>query len=210
MSERNLNTSKNSVPGILVKGLVILCFFAVLVIVIFVLMMISAVNQFEKDFESRFVYSEGEMESCLYNRYGKVTLLDSYYSNDPEPQRICNFKDEKHGFTFNEKKKKGDKNQLTAVPLYLKTIEDDYEEKYFSWLEEKLKPLLEQEGIELFNYTDIRYNEISTRSFSVRQRLLITTPEKESSDYKIIMDAIKSYVLPPLYEDYDIEVKYIY
>ena len=83
--------------------------------------------------------------------------------------------------------------------MYLITIDDDYEEQYFLWLEEKLKPLLEQDGIELFNYTDIRYNEISTRSFSVRQRLLNTTPEKESSDYKLIMDAIKSYGLPPLY-----------
>ncbi len=189
-----------------ISGPIILLILVLISIVgFFVWLVCTAVSNIQDRWDSRYVSSESEIVSFVNSYYCDAVLLDSVFVKDPEPQRICTFKDEEHGFTFTAVSKRGPLNQLTLIPPYMPRTDSDYEVVFYSWIEEKLKPVLDNEGIELFQYSSAD-DEDNVRRFSFRQRALITTYDREYRDKKFIMDTINSYGLPIYFNDYDIEV----
>ncbi|MCR4648867.1 MAG: hypothetical protein K5776_07290 [Lachnospiraceae bacterium] len=157
--------------------------------------------------EASGVATETEIIEYASGNYGDNILLDSHYTNNPEPMRVCTFQDCRHGFTYTVTSKR-EINQLTLIPFYLTQYDSDFEEALYSDLESSLKPILESKGLSMFDYKDESEFENSERSFSVRQRVLLTTNRKVGSDTELIKDALKSYVLPYGFSDYDF-VSYI-
>ena len=175
----------------------------------FVILINSLTKKINDRLDNRYVMTKSEMEAYIDSNYCNATVLDSEFTYEPEPKRIITFKDDDHGFTFTATSKRGPQNQLTVIPLYSKSIETDYELRYYEWIEEQIKPLLEAEGIELYQYNSLSDKDKDYRRFSVREMSLTTSYSEETSDRDFISETLESYKLPKFLQYYEIQVTYI-
>ena len=172
--------------------------------------LINSLNAKMNDWlDNRYVMSKSEMEAYIDSNYCNATVLYSEFTDEPEPKRIMTFEDNDHGFTFTATSKRGPQNQLTIIPFYSKSIETDYKLRYYEWIEEQIKPLLEAEGIELYQYDSWKDLSKTNRRFSVRDMRLTTTVSQEEADKDFIRNTLDSFKVPKFMEHYSIEVKYI-
>ena len=123
--------------------------------------------------ESEYVYSDEESLKYVNYLYGEAELINSVYVTEPEPKRICTFRDVKHGFEYTLTSYKG-YNDL-FFPSYGTALDSDYREKLTADLEKNIKPVLEKDGIELFYDEDPEeYVENKITAYSYRKDTIVT------------------------------------
>lgn len=215
MTENNdskMNTNfKETVKNLLKKILIIAVIVLVLTIpfvIYFIMSINSAVKNFGDRLDQRYLVSESELISLVGRECDNATLLESVFTKDPGPKRICTFRDEDHDIVFTAVSTPR-VNELTLIPFLMPDWKCDYDELYYDWIEERIDSELKNEGIELVQGFPKNLNEVKVRSFSVRDYYLITTHEDESTDKEFIMDSLNSYILPAFLKNKDMKVGFI-
>ena len=148
-------------------------------------------NNSVKD-ESEYVYSDEESLKYVNNLYGEAELINSVYVTEPEPKRICTFRDVKHGFEYTLTSHKGFSDLF--YPHAVTALDSDYNAKLTVDLEENIKPILENEGIILFYDDDPeKFVKNKITAYSYRKDTIVTPYSLLEDNERIIKAAVCNY-----------------
>ena len=153
---------------------------------------ITAQNNNSVKEESEYVYSDEESLKYVNDLYGEAELINSVYVTEPEPKRICTFRDVKHGFEYTLTSHKGICDLF--LPHSVTALDSDYNAKLTVDLEENIKPILEKEGIVLFYDDDPeKFVENKITAYSYRQDIIVTPYSLLDDNKRIIEAAVCNY-----------------
>ena len=197
---------KKALPIIITVAVIILAFFATVILGNFTLLYTDLMKPKEekvytKPDDTEYIYTDEEILEYAGKYYGEAELIDSVYVTDPKPMRIFTLRDVKRGFeyTFTSYKVPSDMHFFRSR----KGGETDFRDNLVLDMEKNIKTELENEGIVLFYDEDPeQYLENKTTAYSIRQEILVTPASREEENKKIIKETIDAYDPSPLIKIY--------
>lgn len=155
------------------------------------------------------LHSVDEMLDIVGERYGDAKFV-SMTEDKKNHLRIFTFQDTKYGFTYqvtshpNSVGMDGSTFYYDGAGIYY-----SYEEPFIAYFVEQERENFAKHGIEIDE--DLKFVEKlsypTTKKFSLKNKLLITSPEEYEEDAKFVMERIHAYkTVPETTLDYELKV----